>query len=230
MDRIFIFACLIVLFLGCSTTKKNIVQDEPQNANRETPLEIAARTGNTEVLEEPNRNPLEALDPESYFIVYGDAADPLINAIQAQDPAKISGLLKSGMDVNASDDYGNTALMYAVHNNNISIVRMLLQEYRAITDKGNKYGQKAIHVAVTDGSLPMFDVLRQFGADLNARDNAGNMPLAIAVYSRNTPMVEQLLINGANSKIRLKNDVTILAYAYAINDREMAHVIEEKSR
>lgn len=53
-------------------------------------------------------------------------------------------------------------------------------------------GLTVMHDAARDGHVDMLEILVQYGADVNARDNDGNLPLHLAEYDGHINAVEFL--------------------------------------
>ena len=58
-------------------------------------------------------------------VVWADLGDELIQAAHNNDLEEVERLLEAGADVNWQDEYGDTALYYAVMGGHISIVELL---------------------------------------------------------------------------------------------------------
>ena len=69
-------------------------------------------------------------------------SETLIGAIKVGKLETVKGLLQRGVDVNTCDEYGNSALMWAVTEGAAEIV-MLLIENNADPDIENKFGSTA---------------------------------------------------------------------------------------
>ena len=74
--------------------------------------------------------------------------EPLIIAARTGRVDMVEELLKSGTDVNATDEYGNTALMTAIKFSNKPILEQLVDWGANINAENNK-GETALYLAVT---------------------------------------------------------------------------------
>lgn len=135
----------------------------------------------------------------------------LIVAATANDLDLVRFFLDQGVKVNSvdkTDMSGHTALMAASAQNNIAMVRLLLQRgadpNMAATDAGTVKngtlaftGKTALMMAASYGSPELILALLDAHADVNARDVAGMTPLVFAVSSENQdPAVVKLLLSA----------------------------------
>ncbi|ETN16328.1 hypothetical protein PPTG_06493 [Phytophthora nicotianae INRA-310] len=104
-------------------------------------------------------------------------------------------------DVDATDTYGYTMLMFAARDGDVKKVRFLL-ENNASTDIRNGYGATALHFAASWGQRMIARLLLERGAYVNALDNSGKTPLMRAAANGDTKLVRVLLEHGAETSIR----------------------------
>lgn len=120
---------------------------------------------------------------------------PIFGTAQHADPVRcITTLVHHGVDVNASDRDGSTALMLAsLHGTGLDVVTSLL-DLGASVNTSNRFGNTALTLTVTRGRkyressgvplLTFVDLLCKRGADATLANSAGRNALAIA---RETP-------------------------------------------
>lgn len=112
-----------------------------------------------------------------------------------------SELLRYGVDANAGDEDGSTALIAAAKRRNSAMVRVLLHSGVAV-DQCNKLGTSALIEAVGFDDLPSVTLLLDRGADVNrVSTEAWYTPLISAVCNRNPIMVRYLLKRVADPNI-----------------------------
>jgi ankyrin repeat protein len=87
------------------------------------------------------------------------------SAVKRGDIHTVRGLVGRGMDVNARDRYGQTALMLAAHAGHIEIVETLIA-YRADLNVTAKFGLSALMLAIISGHEDVASLLATSGADL----------------------------------------------------------------
>lgn len=80
--------------------------------------------------------------------------------------------LDCGADIDARDNFDNTALMLAARDRNIEIVKMLLNNNANINAQ-DRSGMTALMFAVHKGHIEVAQMLINAGADVTAQDNVG---------------------------------------------------------
>jgi hypothetical protein len=130
----------------------------------------------------------------------GDAEEQLLRLLDAParkeniEPA--AALLKSGVNPNAKDVWGVTALMHAAAMGNDPIVQMLL-ERGARVDTRDDIGDTPLHFAArSDSNGSSFMILEQ-SADINAQNFCGQTPLDVAEFLQKLRLVVSLENAGA---------------------------------
>ncbi|XP_076684261.1 uncharacterized protein LOC143377154 [Andrena cerasifolii] len=83
-------------------------------------------------------------------------------------------LINYGADVNAQDETGKPAIFYATQNADLKMIKLLL------TNKANvKDHPELLKIAVNKGCVEIVEILLQHGADINATDKFGKMPIQL---------------------------------------------------
>jgi ankyrin repeat protein len=113
-------------------------------------------------------------------------------------------LLYAGM-VDAAD----LRLLEAVREGNQQAVRSLLSE-RVDANEASADGATALHWAAQHDDLQTADLLIRAGANPNAANDYGVVPLMLACVNRSGPMVEKLLAAGANPNAAKVTGETVL--------------------
>ena len=112
---------------------------------------------------------------------------------------KIEELIE--VDINAQDNYGNTALHFAVWTNNLFVVKMLLDKKANIYIQ-NRFGHTALHFAVGMGKSSIIQMLLNKGADINAQDVFEHTALHYAAWMDKLPIFNLLRKAGADESIK----------------------------
>lgn len=108
----------------------------------------------------------------------------------------IQMLLQYGVDVNESDELGQTALVYAINGNKVEAVKYLLQE-SASPSQQDSYGKTPLHCAVENKNIECVKVLRSAGAKIMTKDMNGATPLTLA-FQQNTDMIAAVIADEKN--------------------------------
>ena len=117
-------------------------------------------------------------------------------ALERADLVSLERLLDAGLDVNARDEHGQTALMNAARNGRTPVVRLLVDRGAGLNHAA-KYGLTALMLAVVAGHMDVVRILVDAGADLQARGTgapgfSGRTALELAEEIGDQPMVQAL--------------------------------------
>lgn len=188
----------------------------------------------------PVKPPTDKTNSTSLSLLNGDEA-ALFAAAANGDLKKVQELAGQGVNLNAKDGTGRTALTEAVANGHASVVKFLLDKgadantrkkdgTTAISLAGDnsevkellkKAGAKeykpelleALLVASGKGDLAQVKELVQQGADINGQTADGRTSIIDAVYSGHAEVVKYLLENGADPNARKKDGATAISFA-----------------
>jgi ankyrin repeat protein len=155
----------------------------------------------------------------------------LIDAAEFADAATLSTLIKLGVDVNAQDRNGMTALMMAANNNNSPTVISVLVQAGADVNTKDELGLTALDCALKKGTqyrdqhldrpytkfffnqeinLDVVAELIKLGADVDVQDTVGMTALMMASYHNNHKLVSMLIKANADANIKDKFGLTAL--------------------
>ncbi|TVU30038.1 hypothetical protein EJB05_21641, partial [Eragrostis curvula] len=101
------------------------------------------------------------------------------------------------VDVNAADNKGRTALVYAVISENATVVKYLL-DHGADPDQADDEGLAPLHSAAGIGDCEMIEMLLAKGAYVDPLANEIGTPLHLAVKEKQTGAVKILLDHNAD--------------------------------
>lgn len=128
----------------------------------------------------------------------GDPNAALLAAAVNNEPWAIDGLiLQFQANVDATDDYGITALMKAAGHGYQAVVAQLLA-HRANVDATNNEGRTALIYATAEGRADIVAQLLQANADIDKTVEDGETALMVAAAKGHADIVAQLIQAGAN--------------------------------
>ena len=120
-----------------------------------------------------------------------------LSIVKAGHIEEIRLSLDQGVNVNAKNSDGVTALYLAAQNGRADIVKLLL-EYGADVNATTNYGVTALHFAAQNGRADIVKLLLEYGADVNATTNYGVTALHLAAQNGHAETAQLLLENGAD--------------------------------
>ena len=145
------------------------------------------------------------------------AASPgavLADAAENGEGALIRALLLVGVDVNAPQVDGMTALHWAVYRDDTDTAALLVRS-DANVNTANRYGVPPLSLACTNGNADLVKLLLDAGANANAALRGGETVLMTAARTGNLEAVEALLAKGADPSVRERHEQTALMWAAA---------------
>jgi ankyrin repeat protein len=155
-----------------------------------------------------------------------DPFPPLVAAVYNPDLDVIKVLLKNGADINASNNYGYTALMKAADSDKTEAVRLLLENGGDAGGYSN-WGLTVLMYAMDSSpNLEIVALLLDNGADpnapfLNLNDPSyGSTVLMWAAKNLNSEAISLLLDKGADAKMTDNAGKTALDYAAEAAEKE----------
>ncbi len=127
-------------------------------------------------------------------------------------------LFCSAASTPASSDATSTALLSAVHRDDLPTVRQLLAadtNVRDLVNTANRYGVTPLSLACTNGNTAVVEALLAAGADANTPLRGGETPLMTAARTGRVGPVKALLARGADVNAKLPGGQTALMWAAA---------------
>jgi ankyrin repeat protein len=125
----------------------------------------------------------------------------------------VEQLITAGADLDAKCKNGWTALLYAIANDHLSVVRVLLQHKTHLVQAADNFGQTGLMLSAVKNNAAIIKALIDAGADVDAVTCQGHTALMMAIYYNHIHMVEILLEAGADVDISQKNGMTALMWA-----------------
>ena len=163
-----------------------------------TPLGLASRNGNVSII----RQLLQAgSDPSDPLHAVNSGETPLMLAARSGQAAAVIALLGAEAEVDAKETWnGQSALMWAAAEGNLSVVRALISHGGDIHARSNS-GTTPLLFAARKGSLESVRALIEAGADVNAQRPDGASALLVAIINGHEDLVDFLLSVGADPNV-----------------------------
>ena len=136
------------------------------------------------------------------------------DAAKSGDIAALKQLIAAGANVNAKDQYGGTALMYAAIHDNAAAVDLLLNNHADINATTGD-GVTALELAAHYGDAQAARQLVTRGANVNLRAGDGSTALHQAARGGSLEIIRLLVEHGANLNAAEHEGFTPLQYAAA---------------
>ena len=141
---------------------------------------------------------------------------------------KVKSLLREGVDFDAADEDGHTALMYAAFNGHTEVVRILL-DLGANTTAIDYAGRTALMYAATGPFPETVKLLIEMKSDPNAVDKEEHFtPLMHAAAEGHLEVVKVLLENGADASMKDIDGDTAESFAIQNGHKEVAEYIKSE--
>ncbi|XP_048826031.1 cyclin-dependent kinase 4 inhibitor B-like [Brienomyrus brachyistius] len=120
-----------------------------------------------------------------------DRGDVLTSAAATGNYENVQALLQAGVDPNAVNRFGRTALQVMMMGNT-AVARLLLQHGANPGVRDRDTGGTPLHDAAREGFLDTVKVLVAHGAEVHARDNRDQRPIDLAMENGYRDVVDFL--------------------------------------
>ncbi|HLQ75909.1 MAG TPA: ankyrin repeat domain-containing protein [Terriglobia bacterium] len=158
------------------------------------------------------------------FLLAAGARPPLVDAAKSGDKEALRTLLKQGVNINAAEADGTTALHWASYRDDVEAADLLIKA-GAKVNAANDLGATPLWTASQNGSETMVRRLLTAGANPNAALLSGETPLMVAARAGSPSVVEALLAKGANVNAHATRGQTALMWAVAEKHPEVVKVL-----
>jgi len=139
---------------------------------------------------------------------------------------KVEYLLKNGIDINATDDKGSTALMYAVANQADNRFILNLINHGADINLTNSIGESALWIVTRQEASPeTLKLLIEYGADTNKKDASGETPIWYQLRTGGNESITSVLLRGG-AEVDIPNAAGDLPLWYAFYRQASPDIIE----
>jgi ankyrin repeat protein len=162
----------------------------------------------------------------SVLVVAAESDSPLADAVKQRERSTTVGLLAQGVDVNAPQVDGMTALHWSVYHDDLEITRQLIAA-GADVNAMNRYGVPAISIACKNGNGAIVQSLLESGADPNAALSGGETALLTASRTGRVGPVKAILASGADVNATERHGQTALMWAAADGHADVVDVLIE---
>lgn len=191
---------------------------DTDDSHGETALLIAAKRGNYEAAQ-------TLLTKGAYVDAQNHHGETALHLASKNNHEQIVGLLlKEGASI-VVDDENWTALNWAVVNNKIELLTMLLEQYTDF-DIGNIDRDRALFLAAHEGHKDIVKKLLDNGVNVDAKDETGSTALDFAVSAGHKETVNVLLENDAS--VIITDDYENSVLHWAVTWEEIARLLLEK--
>ena len=150
--------------------------------------------------------------------------EAFIRTIISKHRPLIDLYLAAGMDPNATDAEGHTALLAAALSHDWDLVSRLL-EAGADPKKTDPHGVTPLMAAATAGHLSTIKALRDHGADPQAADDSGRTACHYAIAARQLAVLQQLLDSGVPLPGPARDGRDPATLAFETNDRAIIDLV-----
>jgi ankyrin repeat protein len=182
---------------------------EPAQA---TPADTMIKAVKFDDVKEVNKQLAQGMDPN----MTDNQGMPLlvIAAREKSDKVVAALIANSKTDIELTDKVGENAMMMAALNDDITIVKILIEKGAEV----NKKGWAPLHYAAANGNDEIVKLLLDHSAYVDAGSPNGTTPLMMAARGGHVSTVKLLLDNGAD--INVKNQIGMTALDFAKQYKE----------
>lgn len=136
-------------------------------------------------------------------------------------------IVKDSSNINDKNKNGDTALMFAVSNKNLTpiIINKLIQKGSNINSENNQ-SETALILALKNEQYEIARLLISNGADINVSDIDNNTPLILAVKNRDISSIKLMIEKNVDKEIKNNKNETAISYAKKYGYTEIVNLLE----
>lgn len=155
-------------------------------------------------------------------------ATPIASTVYRRDRESVRQLIDSGWEIDAYDEKGQTALVYAICSvipgRDRDFIAYLLSLGADPSIPERQRTRTPLHMVAQDGDTEVAELLLEHGANPNAQEENGNTPLWEAVFragkSGVSPMIQVLVAAGADPTMKNNSGVSSLDLAKNLSKQD----------
>ncbi|XP_068223134.1 uncharacterized protein [Palaemon carinicauda] len=142
------------------------------------------------------------VSPTAAALSRGSEGESLRLASAKGDIVKVQALLREGVNVNHTDEYGYTALQRAASEGHLEIVRLLIKQKTNVDHQDDQHGNTALHEAAWKGYSQTAEALVRAKANVYIKNKGGFAPLHLACQNSHNQTSRILLLAGCKPDIK----------------------------
>jgi len=135
--------------------------------------------------------------------------------------------LTEGIDINAKNEKGQTALMRAAEYQRTAVVTLLLEKGADVNFRSQPMRRTALMEASSAGNIVIIKQLAERGAEINAKDLSNNTSLHFASMWGHVESVSLLIVLGAKPDIGGEQGKTPMMVAEQNGHAEVVQILKD---
>lgn len=156
--------------------------------------------------------------------------DQLLDAIESGNLSLVSQLMNSGLGINTiffstKTNERMSVLSLAAHENQVEIVKYLLENLLAPVNYRDSLLRSALHWSCISNSFESAKILLKGHAEVNACDRDNVTPIIFAAMVGSVGLTRLLIDNGAKVSAKDRSHSTALHYSTFHGKREITHLL-----
>ncbi|MGF6599717.1 ankyrin repeat protein [Paraburkholderia sp. GAS448] len=172
-----------------------------------TPADTMIKAVKFDDVKEVNKQLAQGMDPN---LTDNQGMPLLVIAAREKSDKVVAALIaNSKTDIEITDKVGENAMMMAALNDDVTIVKILIEKGAEV----NKKGWAPLHYAAANGNDEIVKLLLDHSAYVDAGSPNGTTPLMMAARGGHVSTVKLLLDNGADMNVKNQIGMTALDFA-----------------